>query len=150
MAQPTAESGVIARLVDLIVERYREIESTLPLLSRELSHSERRALKAVASAGRITIGGIGSELGIPPSTTTWLVGGMVKREIFKRDNDAKDRRKTWIELTDRGDALAKLMERIPDRIAADLLYKLDPDQRAVFVGLVKSALSRIEEAGALR
>jgi len=146
--RPSKESGLVGRLIELLVDRYQEIESTLPLLSRELSYSERKALKVVASAGRINIGGIGSALAMPPSTTTWLVGGMVKRGILKREQDKKDRRKIWIELSDKGDSLARLMERIPDRIAADLLYKLDPAQRDAFVDLVAAALARAEGAGA--
>lgn len=148
--QPTKETGKIGNLIEHIVSRYQEIESTLPLLSRELSHSERQALKVVAHAGRITVGRIGKALGAPPSTTTWLVSGLTDRQIFKRTRDETDRRKVWIELSEKGEALARLMERIPDRIAADLLYKLDGDQREAFVELVDLALSRIEEAGAFK
>lgn len=132
----------------LVVERYQEIESTLPLLSRELNQMERKALKAVAQGKRMTIGAIGSALGLPPSTTTWLVGGLVGKEVFRRESDANDRRKVWIELADKGVSLARLMERIPDRIAADLLYKLDPDQRELFAALVESALGRMEQTDA--
>ncbi|MBI4666080.1 MAG: hypothetical protein HY751_06710 [Nitrospinae bacterium] len=145
--QPTRESEKVGKLVDLIVERYHEIESTLPLLSRELTHSERKALKVVAAKKRVTIGGIGSALGAPPSTTTWLVGGLVDRMIFKREQDGKDRRKVWIELAEKGESLARLMERIPDRIAADILYKLEPGQREAFTALVDTALSRITGQG---
>lgn len=147
MTQPTRESARVAKLVALVVERYQEIESTLPLLSRELSQMERKALKVVASGGRMTIGAIGAALGLPPSTATWLVGSLVGKEVFRRESDAHDRRKVWIELAGKGASLARLMERIPDRIAADLLYKLDPDQRAVFAGLVETALGRMEQAG---
>ena len=94
---------------------------------RELSSVERRALKVVSKAKRVTIGAIGAALETPPSTTTWIVSQLVEREIFKRTRDTKDRRKVWIELAGKGDALARLMERIPDRIAADLLYKVDDD-----------------------
>jgi len=148
--QPTKESEKVGRLINLIVDRYSEIESTLPLLTRELSHPERKILKLVAGKKRLTIGSIGSTLGIPPSTTTWLVGGLLKKEIIKRQQDEKDRRKIWIELADKGHALARLMERIPDRIAADLLYKLEPGQRNEFIGLVELALTRIEEAGSFK
>ncbi len=147
---PSKETGTLGQLIELMVTRYQEIESTLPLLSRELSHSERQALKVVAKAGRITIGGIGKGIGAPPSTTTWLVTGLSDRRIFKRTRDEQDRRKIWIELSEKGEALARLMERIPDRIAADLLYKLDPDQREAFTDLVDVALSRIEVVGALK
>lgn len=148
--QPTKESARVGVLIDLIVDRYHQIESTLPLLSRELSETERKALKAVAQAGKITIGGVGAALGAPPSTTTWIVGNLEKRGFFKRRRDEADRRKTWIELTEKGTALAGLMGRIPDRIAADLLYKLDPSQRDSFVSLVETALNRIGTAGILR
>lgn len=146
MTQPTRESARVARLVALVVERYQEIESTLPLLSRELSHMERKALKLVAMGKRMTIGAIGASLGLPPSTTTWLVGSLVSKDVFRREADANDRRKVWIELAGKGVSLARLMERIPDRIAADLLYKLDPDQREVFAGLVETALDRMGQA----
>lgn len=147
--EPTKESERVKLLIDLIVDRYREIESTVPLLSKELSGAERKVLKVVAGVKRITIGSIGETLNMPPSTTTWLVGNLVKRSIFKRERDEGDRRKTWIELTEKGNALAGLMDRIPDRIAADLLYKLDPEQRKVFVSLVDEALNRIDEVGSL-
>lgn len=147
---PTKETGKLGQLVELMVTRYQEIESTLPLLSRELSHSERQALKVVAKAGKITIGLIGKGIGAPPSTTTWLVTGLCDRQIFKRTRDEQDRRKIWIELSEKGEALARLMERIPDRIAADLLYKLEPDQREAFTDLVDLALSKIEAVGALK
>jgi DNA-binding MarR family transcriptional regulator len=148
MTQPTRESARVARLVALVVERYQEIESTLPLLSRELNQMERKALKVVAQGKRMTIGAIGSALGLPPSTTTWLVGGLVGREVFRRESDANDRRRVWIELADKGLSLARLMERIPDRIAADLLYKLDPGQRELFATLVESALGRMGQTDA--
>jgi len=148
--KPTRESGQVKELVDLIVTRYHQIESTVPLLSRELTDTGRKALKVVARAGRITIGHLGAALDAPPSTTTWVVNDLVSRGIFKRARDTGDRRKTWLELDEKGRALAGLMERIPDRIAADLLYKLDESQREQFVALVGVALTRIEEAGSFR
>ncbi len=148
--QPTKETETLARLVEILVSRYQEIESSLPLLSRELAHSERKALKVVNSAGKITIGKIGAALGAPPSTTTWIVTGLVKRDIFRREPDKKDRRKTWIALSDKGEALARLMERIPDRIAADLLYKLPQERREEFMDLVRGALEKIDEAGSFK
>lgn len=146
MTQPTRESARVARLVALVVERYQEIESTLPLLSRELSPMERKALKVVARGKRMTVGAIGSSLGLPPSTATWVVGSLVSRDVFRRESDVNDRRKVWIELAGKGLSLARLMERIPDRIAADLLYQLDPEQREVFAGLVETALERMDQA----
>ncbi len=122
----------------------------MPLLSRELSGSERKAVKLVANARRMTISSIGSSLLMPASTTTWLVNNLVKREIFTRQRDSVDRRKTWISLSEKGAALAGLMERIPDRIAADLLYKLEPEQRHTFVGLVDKALHKIDSAGSFK
>lgn len=147
--EPTKESERVKLLIDMIVGRYKEIESTVPLLSKELSEAERKALKVVAGVKRATIGSIGETLNMPASSTTWLVGNLVKRSIFKREQDKSDRRKIWIELTEKGNALAGLMDRIPDRIAADLLYKLDPEQRQTFVSLVDKALNRIEESGSL-
>jgi DNA-binding MarR family transcriptional regulator len=104
---------------------------------------ERKALKVVARGKRMTIGAIGASLGLPASTTTWLVGSLVSRDVFRRETDGKDRRKVWIELADKGVSLARLMERIPDRIAADLLYQLDPGQREAFTSLVETALDRM-------
>ena len=143
--RPTKESARIGELVDYVVDRYGKIESTLPLLNREMSATERKALKVVARAKRITIGNIGQALGAPPSTTTWLVNNMVGRMIFKRERDKADRRKTWISLDAKGEALAGLTARISDRIAADILYKLDPLQRDTFVSLVENALGRINK-----
>lgn len=144
------EPGRLGRLVELVVDRYQEIESTLPLLSRELSHSERKALRVVAAQRRVTIGGVGAALRLPASTTTWLVGGMAERGIFKKRRDDKDRRRVWIELSDKGEALARLMERIPDRIAADILYKLEPEKRGLFAELAGLALSKMDKAGSLK
>ncbi len=132
------------KMIDLIVERYNEIESTLPLLSRELSSAERKALKKVAQKGTVAIGDIGKSLGMPASTTTWIVGGLVKRDIFRKVQDKNDRRKYWIDLTDKGSALSRLMERIPDRIANDILYKFSDDERARFLELVEGTLEKIE------
>lgn len=147
--EPTKESERVKLLIDMIVDRYKEIESTVPLLSKELSEAERKVLKVVAGAKRVTIGSIGETLNMAASTTTWLVGNLVRRSILKRERDQSDRRKTWIELAEKGSALARLIDRIPDRIAADLLYKLDPEQRKVFVSLVDKALNRIGEVGSL-
>jgi len=144
------DAAAVKVLVDLIVERYHKIESSLPLLAKELSHTERKALRLVAAEGKVTIGGVGAALSLPPSSTTWMVGNMVKRGIFRRDPDPVDKRKTWITLAERGEALSGLMERIPDRIAADLLYKLDKEQRDAFVELVEQALARIDEIGAFK
>jgi DNA-binding MarR family transcriptional regulator len=137
-------------LVDLIVDRYHKIESSLPLLVRELNPVERKALRLVASAGKMTVGHVGEALAMPPSTTTWMVGNLVKKGVFRREHDPADKRKIWISLGEKGEALAGLMDRIPDRIAADLLYKLDKDQRDAFVDLVEAALARIEEIGAFK
>lgn len=132
------------RMIDLIIERYNEIESTLPLLSRELSSAERKTLKKVAQMGSVAVGDIGKSLGMPASTTTWIVGGLVKRDIFKKVQDKNDRRKYWISLTDKGSALSRLMERIPDRIANDILYKFSDDDKARFLELVEGTIEKIE------
>ena len=142
--------AAVKTLVDLIIDRYQKIESTLPLLAKELSHTERKALKLVAMAGRMTIGGVGAALMMPASSTTWTVNNLVKRGIFRREPDQEDKRKTWITLAERGEALAGLMDRIPDRIAADLLYKLDKEQREAFAALVAAALERIEQIGSFK
>ena len=143
-------SDTLAQMVDFVVDRYRQIESSLPLLSRELSPVERRALKVVSTHQRVTIGAIGTALDTPPSTTTWIVGQLVDREIFKRTRDTHDRRKVWIELAGKGDALARLMERIPDRIASDLLYKVEEEEQAAFLDLIETVMARIEEDGSFK
>ncbi|MDH5477015.1 MAG: MarR family transcriptional regulator [Nitrospinota bacterium] len=144
------EAAAVKRLVDMIIDRYQKIESTLPLLAKELSHTERKALKLVAASQKMTIGHIGEALKMPPSSTTWTVNNLVKRGVFRREPDTTDKRKTWIALAERGEALAGLMDRIPDRIASDLLYKLDKEQREIFVELVTAALERIEQIGAFK
>lgn len=140
----------VKMLVDLIVGRYQKIESSLPLLVRELNPMERKALRLVAGAGRMTVGHVGEALSLPASTTTWMVGNLVKRGVFRREHDPADKRKIWISIGEKGEALAGLMDRIPDRIAADLLYKLEPEQRDAFVDLVEAALAKIEEMGAFK
>ena len=84
------------------------------------------------------------QLGVPKQAASQLIDTLVIRGYLERSNDADDRRRITIELTDRGRAAADVVREAVDSVDAELASHLSPTQlRGLRAGLI--ALCEIRE-----
>ncbi|MGZ4480922.1 MAG: MarR family winged helix-turn-helix transcriptional regulator [Gaiellales bacterium] len=79
------------------------------------------ALRLLAEAGgRETLGELGRNCDMLPSTLTGVVDRLEQHELVQRERDATDRRLVWIQLTERGAALQQQLPRWEEEIGRTL------------------------------
>jgi DNA-binding MarR family transcriptional regulator len=90
------------------------------------------------SQGVSSMAEISRRMGVAPSTLVYVVDGLVKKKLVRRDKDPKDRRREPLVLEKRG---AALFAGIPKVDAESLLVKglacMEASRRDAFVGLLR-------------
>jgi DNA-binding MarR family transcriptional regulator len=115
--------GLRGRRTPLSIERY----SLLRLLHREPGR-------------RLSMGDIGRALDVSPTSITKLVNGLVAMDLVRRVPDARDRRRTWIEITERGSRLVE--ESLPEvrRFTRSRWQGLTADEKRMLIHLLAKLL----------
>jgi DNA-binding MarR family transcriptional regulator len=97
------------------------------------------ALRLLAEAGgRETLGELGRNCDMLPSTLTGVVDRLEQQELVRRERDATDRRLVWIQLTDRGAALQEQLPRWEEEIGRTLSALTGAE-----LEVLKSAFTRV-------
>src|SRR2546423_1684249 len=76
-----------------------------------LGFTQLAALYVLAEGSTTTIGELAEALGRSPSATSRLVDGLVKRRLVERREEPEDRRQRSIALTQRGQAILRVVDR---------------------------------------
>ena len=93
---------------------------------------------------RPTMGELSSELGIPLSTTTRIVDGLVHVNLLERTNDPLDRRVVRIQMSEYGKQFSQTAtNHLKERITG-LLGNFSPSEQEQFLQLVKKLYKFME------
>lgn len=84
----------------------------------------------MAGAKAIPLGQLIKELGVSKQVASQLVDSLVVRGYLKRAEDAEDRRKSNLTLTERGRAAAKVQAIAREKIDAELLARVGQENVA--------------------
>lgn len=114
---------------------------TLPRL--DLSMAQFRTLLILALHQPMTVTQIARELQVGVPTSSHLVEKLVQVDLAERVTDTADRRRTFVRLTEQGEAAARVMRQTPaDPLPAFLRQMPESDMAALLQGL--EALIEVE------
>ncbi len=97
--------------VDRITEVWRDVFRTInflnmpELLGLDLTMAQLKALLALSRGKPMTVGALGQALGIQLPAASHAADSLVRLELARRYEDPEDRRRTFVQLTPRAQAL---------------------------------------------
>jgi len=136
--------------VDLVLRVFQHFRGALISQGRndwvdlDLSMAQLKAIFVIQEAGALTVSGFAKQVGTKPSAASILIERMVKGGYVERQQDAQDRRRMIIVLSDKGRSLVDRLQQRPARLR-ELLERLRPEELA---GLAAGLLALARAAGA--
>jgi DNA-binding MarR family transcriptional regulator len=104
--------------------------ATPTLLALDLTLAQLRALVTLHVHGSQTIGGLGRALGVSEPTASLLVERLVRRGLVRRGEDAADRRRVLVSLTESAAHAFEAVRADGERAVDDWLARLGADDLA--------------------
>lgn len=141
MEVSTEEKNIrmVTRLIPLIHQKIGSVHRRVNDQDKFLYHNQLCALMIIGSAGKITNSELGEMLYIKKSSVTTLVDSLIEKELVTRENDDKDRRKTWIYLTEEGMTYRDEQYALIQQEISKILGKLsEEDMNCFFEGVEKT------------
>jgi len=84
---------------------------------------------------------LGKQIGLSSGSITTAINKMVSNELVKRKRDFRDRRVTWLELTDKGIQMVEELSATRQVLWVSLIEKLDQSEREQFRFLLNKIFS---------
>jgi DNA-binding MarR family transcriptional regulator len=115
---------------------------TPALLALDLTLSQMRALVSLHDAGPQTVGGLARTLSLSEPTASQIVERLVQQGLARREEDAADRRRVVVTLTEPAQQVFHTMRTDGECAVDDLLARLGADELAALTtGLRALALA---------
>ena len=90
---------------------------------------------------QMTASELGKQIGLSSGSITTAINKMVSNELVKRKRDFRDRRVTWLELTDKGIQMVEELSATRQVLWVSLIEKLDQSEREQFRFLLNKIFS---------
>jgi DNA-binding MarR family transcriptional regulator len=139
-------------IVEAIIGDMREVMQYLhrrsppALETLDLSMAQLKVLFAVSCRGPLTVSELAERLAISPPTASHLVERVVQLGLVTRREDERDRRRTLVELTERGEALLRQLRQGSEQAWRDLLVQLSPEDLEALLRGVRALVSAVRRA----
>ena len=115
-----------------------------------LGFTQLAALYVLADGGVTTVSDLADTLGRSPSATSRLVDGLVRRRLVERRPEVEDRRQKTLTLTQRGQALLRVVDRSRADQFLSAVRPMPPAERALIaMGVAALATHAISRRGRL-
>ena len=115
-----------------------------------LGFTQLAALYVLADSGTTTVSDLADAINRSPSATSRLVDGLVRRRLVERRVEAEDRRQRTVELTQRGHALLRMVDRARADQFLSAVRPLPSAERALIaMGVAALATHAISRRGRL-
>jgi DNA-binding MarR family transcriptional regulator len=115
-----------------------------------LGFTQLAALYVLADGGVTTVSDLADTLGRSPSATSRLVDGLVRRRLVERRPETEDRRQKTLTLTQRGQALLRMVDRARADQFLSAVRPMPPAERALIaMGVAALATHAISRRGRL-
>jgi DNA-binding MarR family transcriptional regulator len=115
-----------------------------------LGFTQLAALYVLADTGTMTIGDLAEIINRSPSATSRLVDGLVKRRFVERRTEDEDRRQRSLVLTQRGQAILRVVDRArADQFLIAVRALPGPERAIVAMGVAALATHAISRRGRL-
>jgi DNA-binding MarR family transcriptional regulator len=106
-----------------------------------------RLLGAVRCEGPQKMSGLATALAITARRVTALVDALEKEGLVARSSDPRDRRVTWITLTERGTSMVDRLYEAHRQAVAGLFDELAPDRKAALLQSMRELAERLSRTG---
>lgn len=115
-------------------------------IESELGFTHQRALGELKFHGPMTMSALGVELGVTARYVTALVDHLERQGLARRRAHPSDRRAILVELTPEGEVSCVDSDETAERINAELLSALTPDQQARLLECLEVLLAALQRA----
>ena len=115
-----------------------------------LGFTQLAALYVLADSGTMTIGDLAEVINRSPSATSRLVDGLVRRRLVERRTEPEDRRQRSLQLTQRGQALLRVVDRArADQFLSAVRPMPTAERALIAMGVAALATHAISRRGRL-
>jgi DNA-binding MarR family transcriptional regulator len=115
-----------------------------------LGFTQLAALYVLADGSTTTVGVLAEVLGRSPSATSRLVDGLVKRRFVERRIEDEDRRQRTLQLTQRGQAILRVVDRArADQFLSAVRPMPTAERALIAMGVAALATHAISRRGRL-
>jgi DNA-binding MarR family transcriptional regulator len=115
-----------------------------------LGFTQLAALYVLADSGTMTIGDLAEVINRSPSATSRLVDGLVKRRLVERRTEDEDRRQRSLQLTQRGQAILRVVDRArADQFLSAVRPMPTAERALIAMGVAALATHAISRRGRL-
>jgi DNA-binding MarR family transcriptional regulator len=115
-----------------------------------LGFTQLAALYVLADSGTMTIGDLADVINRSPSATSRLVDGLVRRRLVERRTEDEDRRQRSLQLTQRGQALLRVVDRArADQFLSAVRPMPTAERALIAMGVAALATHAISRRGRL-
>jgi DNA-binding MarR family transcriptional regulator len=115
-----------------------------------LGFTQLAALYVLADTGTMTIGDLAEIINRSPSATSRLVDGLVRRRLVERRTEEEDRRQRSLQLTQRGQAILRVVDRArADQFLSAVRPMPTAERALIAMGVAALATHAISRRGRL-
>jgi DNA-binding MarR family transcriptional regulator len=115
-----------------------------------LGFTQLAALYVLADTGTMTIGDLAEIINRSPSATCRLVDGLVRRRLVERRTEEEDRRQRSLQLTQRGQAILRVVDRArADQFLSAVRPMPTAERALIAMGVAALATHAISRRGRL-
>jgi DNA-binding MarR family transcriptional regulator len=145
MNDETAGQGEFSRLVGTLIR-------SLSLLDRDqkvccgVTVSQCCTVETLAQRGTLSMNKLSEEMGVAISTMTRVVDILVRDGVVARKGGREDRRRVYVQLTDKGAQLALRLRSCADEYGKLILCQVPPEERRSVLkalSLLNDAINRV-------
>lgn len=111
----------------------------------EITSSQWMLLGALLKNGKMTMSELSNYMGLSNSTVSGIVDRLEKQEYIKRVRDGNDRRKVYVEITEKFNDVAKKKHGVVERNLEEKLHKVSDEELNIVIDGLKILKKIFEE-----
>ena len=128
-------------LTSLMIRVRKNWQKTDEEVKNSLTPPKYLLLYLIYKNQKITASELGRQIGLSSGSITTAVNKLVNNHLISRKRDSRDRRVTWLELTDKGKLIIEELFNFRQGLWLTLFEKLSHDERDQFRFLLSKLIS---------
>lgn len=130
----------LALCFNIIGKEFKSCMSELEEAPRDFSIKDMSVIQLLGEQPMM-MSELAEQLGLTPGTMTTKIDNLIKKKFVERAFDEEDRRKVYIQLTQKGENIYKSILEKTLMISGDLLKKLDSQEQETYVKLTEKLIT---------
>jgi len=139
-ASPETQDFILDEQVQHLLRRAHQRASSISLnvlADAQLTPTQFFAMARLYESGKVSQNQLGRLAAMDPATIQGVIRRLQERGFVERLPDPNDRRRTLLSLSTMGKDIVSALLTDAERISGDILAPLGPDDRDIFMGLLK-------------